>query len=55
MTEKKKFDGSVSKVAECLVGDSTGCGVLIAKNGKELLAAHPIYLTGPFLEHLDIV
>ena len=28
-----KFDGSVVKVVECLVGDSTGCGILIARNG----------------------
>lgn len=33
MTEKKKFDGSVVRVAECLVGDSTGVGLLIARNG----------------------
>ena len=32
VTEKKKFDDSVVKVAECVVGDSTGCGTLIARN-----------------------
>lgn len=32
VTEKKKFDESVVKVAECVVGDSTGCGTLIARN-----------------------
>ena len=32
VTEKKKFDDSLIKVAECVVGDSTGCGTLIARN-----------------------
>ena len=34
VTEKKKFDGSVVKVAECIIGDSTGIVALIARNGK---------------------
>lgn len=33
VSEKMKFDGSVVTVAECLVGDSTGSGILIARNG----------------------
>ena len=36
ISEKKKFDGSVVKVAECVVGDSTGIATLIARNGKLL-------------------
>jgi hypothetical protein len=37
ITEKKKFDGSVVKIAECVVGDQTGVAILIARNGKLLL------------------
>lgn len=33
-TEKKKFDGSVVRVAECLVGDASGCAILVVRNGK---------------------
>lgn len=32
VTEKKKFDGSVVRVAECLVGDPSGSAILLARN-----------------------
>ena len=38
-TEKKKFDGSLIRVAECTVGDATGVVTLIVRNGKTLLHA----------------
>ena len=34
VTEKKKFDGSVVRVAECIVGDATGVVILVVRNGK---------------------
>ena len=37
VTEKKKFDDSIIKVAECVVGDTTGCVILLARNGKFIL------------------
>ena len=38
ITEKKKFDGSTVVVAECLAGDASGVVILIARNGKRVLA-----------------
>lgn len=37
VTEKLKFDGSTMKIAECVVGDSTGVANLIARNGIQHL------------------
>ena len=34
ITEKKKFDGTVVKVAECIVGDASGTVILVVRNGK---------------------
>ncbi len=34
--EKTRTDGSKIKIAECLVGDSTGCIILTARNGTSL-------------------
>ncbi len=34
LSEKLKFDQSINIIAECLVGDAHGCGILIARNGK---------------------
>jgi hypothetical protein len=34
VVERKRFDGTLFKVAECLVGDSQGCVKFRAVNGK---------------------
>ncbi len=32
ISEKMKFDGSTNKICECIVGDSFGCAILLARN-----------------------
>ena len=32
--ERKRYEGSVNRSAECIVGDSHGCAVLIAKDDQ---------------------
>lgn len=34
ISEKKKFDGNVLRIAECIVGDSKGCLQLTAKDDQ---------------------
>ena len=43
VSEKKKFDGSVVRIAEAVAGDSTGVVTIIIRNGK--LSAHNICLS----------
>ena len=43
VSEKKKFDGNVVKIAEAVAGDSTGIVTLLVRNGmKTLLLSHKI-------------
>ena len=35
VSEKKKFDGNVVKIAEAIAGDSTGIVTLLVRNGMK--------------------
>jgi len=34
LSEKLRFDGSKQIIAECIIGDQHGCGILLARDRK---------------------
>ena len=43
--ERKRYEGTINKSAECLVGDEHGCAILIAKDEQLALVTPNTYIT----------
>ena len=43
--ERRRYEGTVNKSADCIVGDDKGCAVLIAKDGQLDVVKEGAYIT----------
>jgi replication factor A1 len=43
--ERRRYEGTVNRSADCLVGDEAGCAVLIAKDGQLDVIKEGAYIT----------
>ena len=43
--ERRRYEGTVNKSAECIVGDEAGCAMLIAKDGQLDVVKEGMYIT----------
>ena len=43
--ERRRYEGTINKSADCVVGDEAGCAVLIAKDGQLDVVKEGAYIT----------